>query len=387
MTFQEGKNEMRSVRVWLRAMAILGILTTSFVAIELSTGFHRIQEIDKLSEAEDNGYIYISVQHESNPICLENEEKTIDSFKQINSELSTCGIDYYEVYRQPLDCSESSHVTYDAVSGELRAYCKEAQCIQISENVQEAFELSVDVGRNFCRDDYLHERNEAIPVIMGNHYSDSYFVGDIFSGQYLFEDFDFIVIGFLKEGCKMKFSFGCTNLDEYILMPSFIFANNPQNENEYVTQKIHYANKASGVIKTNEYNFSGDNERIKIILDASQVGSFSVSSSSMVKSYLMNGVNLRLINIFLWVICLGMFFLALWECRKIIAMTEKIQRKQRIMFCFGILGALGISEIISFALLYLVGMCFFSIKWVGIEAILFLLALFAVTNKKTSAKC
>ena len=157
------------------------------------------------------------------------------------------------------------------------------------------FKLSVASGRKFLPEDFSHSKGQPISVLMGSAYAKIYSLGDTFTAYYLYSPFTFKIIGFLDSSCEISFSVGSTNLDKYIIMPSFSFADSPESETEYVTQKIHLANRTSGIVRTTEDNFASGWEQIEQLLNNSKVGNYSWTSSSIEKNLLLKGYNIRVL--------------------------------------------------------------------------------------------
>ena len=357
---------MHKRRKRLNFIALICALCISFTAMGISEGIHQIIAMDENVKEVDKGALYISIQHEGNPLALKNEERTLENFEQLYAKLKDGEKEYYEIYYQPLYCSDNIKGTYDAVTGELRSGCEQAKCIQVSEEVLEKFGFGLKSGRLFDSDDYTYSEEDLVPILLGNAYSGIYREGDTISGEYLYKNFKFMVVGILNKGCEIKISTGNTSLDEYIIMPSFVFESRPQSEDEYITQKIHYANKTSGIIETDDVNFSETYTDIKNILSTSNVGQYSMTCSSVEKSFLIKGINLKMSNVYLLVVSIGLFILATWCWMHYNGVNRKIVTLI-IVTIFAIICA----EIASFCVLYFIGLAMAVKKWPFIGGILF----------------
>lgn len=278
---------------YLSFAAILMVFIALFTAIALAGGIRTLICLDKRYQRVDAGYVYISLQHESNPLKLPDEERTLSSFEDVysslqNSELYT----YYEMYCQPLDISRGSGAYFDESGERLSEDSERPPCIQISRNVQHDYGLTVLRGRLLSAEDYDHQRGEAIPVLMGYDYSEVYGIGDKFTADYLFSTYSFEVVGFLNDNCKLTMSTGTVDLDRYIIMPSFQFGYLPQTEQEYVSQKIHHANRTSGKIRVAQDDYSQACDFLQSAIASSAVGNYSWTSSSLAKNMARIGVDI-----------------------------------------------------------------------------------------------
>lgn len=270
------------------------LLTVSFTLLTCSIGFIHILNIDKKSLSMDNGNVFISLQHESNPLYLPDSPKTLSDFNTIYSDLKDNSLfTYYEIYRQHLDFSAATDtlVTDDLLSQSP----SQVSCVQISRNVQSDFSLKLESGTYLPESSFVLKNNDTIKVLMGYDYSTIYKIGDTFSANYLYSPFTFEVIGFLAQNSEISISTGSIPLDTYIIMPSFTFSYSPASDTEYVTQKIHFANKTSGKIKTNEGNYDASMSYVKSTMENSKVGEYSITTSSSEKNFLLNGLNLRIL--------------------------------------------------------------------------------------------
>ena len=176
---------------------------------------------------------------------------------------------YYEIYGQPLWVEGK---LFDEVSDH------ELPCVQIGENVAEDFGIETEAGRNFAGTDFVFDWKGSIPVILGHTYNGQIELGTRFQGEYLYDTYDFIVIGILKENSRIDLGFKSYLLDESAIMPSFAIAD--------VTgftdgMKIHYANKTSGVIRTSSGAWKDVERCIKEIVNHSPSGNYSWYSNSV----------------------------------------------------------------------------------------------------------
>ena len=242
---------------------------TSFAAGEL---IFRLQTRDAQSIAQDSG-IFLDLQHETNPFDLEDTEEILKEFRAIYEQLAALGYDYYEIYQQPL-LNGDSETLYGSDSSEFYS------CVQISENVQRDFNLSTAAGRLLEEDDYWISRGKQIPVLLGSAYAGKAELGDVFSAEYLFSPFEFVVVGFLDPGSAVETSNLWIDLDEKLVIPSVDFQYAPESETEYVTQKIHAANKTSGKLRLPEEKFAEGLQKVSSVVEGRKVGEYSLSFST-----------------------------------------------------------------------------------------------------------
>lgn len=301
------RNEMRYLKkrpIILTTTAIIFLLFISLLSCICSTTLYDLRRYDTLSLATNQGNIYIGLQHETNPLNLEDNASTLDGFKEIHLNLQGLPFAYYEIYQQPLDCSLSDGKFFDVATQSFSPNCGQVPCVQISMNTQPDFNLSIISGRSFSDDDFVYTHGGKMPVIMGSNYKSIYRLGDCFNASYLFSPFCFEIIGFLDNNCNISISNLYIPLDDCIVMPSFEFEELPQSSEEYVTQKIHYANKTSGKLKVPETQFDGANDYLKDVISVSTVGDYSLSYSSSAKAMQMKGINMTLMFAICCTICL-----------------------------------------------------------------------------------
>jgi hypothetical protein len=230
----------------------------------------------------DGGYIYIDIQHESDPTKMLQHESILDKFKTLHTLLSTSKLySYYEIYAQPIYLSQSQSMP----------------SIQISQNVQTDFGLQINEGRLLDSSDFVFIENSALPVIAGNDYMGTWKLGDSFVAEYLFHKYTFEIVGFLSEGIYIERSSGSISLNEKIIIPSFAIKSTPRTETERVSSIIHYANKTSGKIKLAQHDFETVYEYLTDTLDHAGVGSFSCHTNSMLWDLKANGIDFSFIYI------------------------------------------------------------------------------------------
>ena len=242
---------------------VLCIFTLSFFCVNLAFNAQKYVNVQNIIEKQNAGYVYLMLQHESNPLELPHSMETIDEFNKIYQLLAQKSkkYTYYELNYQPLYCDNLEKSML--------------QCIQISDNVQKDFTLNVTQGSNLKEKDFLYTPGTPIPVIVGNHYGRQYQIGTQFNAEYLFSRYTFVVIGVLEEGLTIELNGGTTYLDDFIVTPSFYVEHNETNDDALVSLIIHYANKTSGKLKMDPIYLEEISAQIHEILSDTPVGAYS----------------------------------------------------------------------------------------------------------------
>lgn len=249
--------------------------------------------IDDFIHSKTDNYIYINLQHEDNPVKVE-----LQVFKNIHQSLVTTNTDifsYYEIYEQPLFIQPETELFYD----EMITDPNQIDCIQISENVQSDFGFSLLNGRIFSDGDYEYNGHNNIPVILGYSYADFYSIGDSFQGNYLFDTYNFHIIGFLDKGCYINLAIKTILVDDCFIIPSFNITNAVDITDGL---KIHYANKTSGHLKVFEDNYQEAYDYVKTAISDTEAGEYSVDLSSSDYGFRIDfGIHLSLLNKILFI--------------------------------------------------------------------------------------
>lgn len=125
--------------------------------------------------------------------------------------------------------------------------------VTINNNCWLYYNFKVIKGRCFEENDYYY--NDTIPVILGYEYKDYYDIGDIFQGEYLSCEFKYKVVGILEKDSIINIQNEILFLDRYIISPSVVVPELPNNKNELFYQSASYLQKIRGSIVLSE-NFS-----------------------------------------------------------------------------------------------------------------------------------
>lgn len=215
------------------------------------------------NDREIDGNIYLRLQQESSPL-----KEARDEYESMLTQLrGSEAFTYYEIYGQPLTVEENFF-------GELS---DSVPCVQISKNVTNDFGLEVVSGRTFGNTDFLYDGTGSIPVILGNTYNGKIDPGTQFEGEYLYDTYQFTVIGILGENSRIDLGFKSYLLDESVIMPSFELSD---TANFTDGMKIHYANKTSGAAKASSEMRNDIPDCINEIVNSSQSGRYSWYTSS-----------------------------------------------------------------------------------------------------------
>lgn len=259
------------------AMAILAAADVFFILV-----ISNLIAYDKREKDRNNGFHYISIQHESSPM-----KKEVEDFQEIYDFLKDSGDRYYEMYAQSLGAEEGSFFDYGGrglmtVKSGQHTQGMNVSALQVSRNVLEDHHIETEEGRSLAGEDFVYHPGKRIPVLMGSAYKDIYHIGDTFWAEYLFDQYEFEIIGFLKEGAATDWGIGLYWLDEYIIMPSFSIT-----EETEVTDgiRVHYANKTSGVLKIPEEEQERFEKDYRPVLENNRAGDYSWSISPISAGY------------------------------------------------------------------------------------------------------
>lgn len=365
------------------------LFTASFL---LGSMFFLLQLEDKFNKI-DNGYTYVSLQHESDPTGLPNKEQTLKTFETVLHKL--CATDlyqYYEIYTQPLENVTLSEGAYHYRSQfKTKPLTDTVSCIQISDNVQYDFDISLLDGELFQNNAFLYQAGDKIPVLLGYDYVNLYELGTVFTADYLFSNFTFEVVGFLQDNSKIEKSTGIINLNKYIIMPSFQFIDSPQNEMEYVTQKIHNANRVSGKLRITPENYPAACKYFQDIISSTSLGEFSWSTSSIVENYERFGLNLYVI-VGVLMICIPACFLSLYILLKkwMQSWNENITRNMLLKKLSILISVAFLAQVVSAGAEYLFvsffGLAKISLWGIYCGAIVVILNSYIIINTKKRIK-
>lgn len=291
--------DMKLVIYSIKKSCIIFFLLVMLFIIGMS---FNIFKLDKEISVENQGAIFIHLQQESNPfdVTKEQYEATLNKLKE--QTLFT----YYEIYQQGLDLNDA--LSKKLMDENIQVNDNRVSCIQIGKNVIDDFAITLEKGQLFEEKDFIYLESSDIPVILGNAYSGVWDVGTRFEGEYLYDTYNFIVVGILGANQEINLTSRRFFLDYCVLMPSF-----------QVSQKlskglqIHYANKTSGVIKSINKNITEIDQYIQENIQGKESGKYSWYSSSL-KANFKNRFQIELyVLIIIIIVLILLFALYLWK--------------------------------------------------------------------------
>lgn len=184
---------------------------------------------------------YEELQNDSTFTYIVQSEQPLEVYKPVMQKI------FLDGYEQ----GEPAEV-FTGEDGEKRYVTK---TLQISANFLKQDTVAIQKGKAFDKNMYHYSQGECVPVILGNAYQKFFELGDILEADYLFENMQFKVVGFLSEKAffystqeqRMK------SLERYILMPAF--SDLPENDFgkraalQYFSSYIISKNDSSTVLK------------------------------------------------------------------------------------------------------------------------------------------
>lgn len=302
---------------------ILFLIVISVVAI-LNGKLYTSIKISTLEKQRLGGRVECALQHEENPLKVD-----LTAFYNLYNDLQN--FVYLEIYNQPLVLSQNNRKHFDYYTHELSENPDYVACLQISRNVVEKYQLKIDAGRMWDDTEFIME-NRCIPVILGNGYSGIYEIGDVFEAEYLYESYDFPVIGFFEKNSVIYTGrSGFINVGQSIVMPSFSVHESALQTDSL---KIHYANKTSGIIELDGNSYINDYRELEDKLKESGCGKYSLSLYPLYAHFQNRyGVSVYVafgLLIVLWIICGVMILFLFHKLRNKYALSAK----KYIWLCF-----------------------------------------------------
>lgn len=281
-------------------------------------------KINTLEKQRLGERIECALQHEENP-----EKVDLTAFYNLYNDLQN--FVYLEIYNQPLDVFWNGRKHFDSYTNELSKNPDRVACLQVSKNVVQKYQLKIDTGRMWKDTEFVLE-DHRIPVILGNGYSGIYEIGDVFEAEYLYESYDFSVIGFFERNSMIYTGrSGFINVDQSIVMPSFSV-----QENVLPTDglKMHYANKTSGIIELDRGSYINDYRKLEDKLNLSGCGNYSLGLYPLY-AHFQNFYGVSVYSAFglltvLWIICGVMIVYLFHQFRNKYSLTVK----KYIWLCF-----------------------------------------------------
>ncbi|MCR5777720.1 MAG: hypothetical protein K6G84_09950 [Lachnospiraceae bacterium] len=208
---------------------------------------------------------YISIQQESLPFDYIRKE-----YNQLHDILSS-NFNYYEKYNQPLENHSKDKLFFNLETDTIEAGCKSVKAVQLGSKLTSMMELYS--GSNFTKQDFIYDDKNRISVILGYNYKNFYNIGDCFECDYLYNHYNFRIVGFLKKDSFLELDDNLC-LDDYIVMPFFEILKKRELTSE---EKIHYANYDSGIVAIQKDDFGIKLKLLKNILSQKECGDYSIS--------------------------------------------------------------------------------------------------------------
>lgn len=204
-----------------------------------------IEEIQNFTEyfvedahLENLKLFYNALNNNNRFIYLDKFEQCMYMENHIGTNIFACG---YE---------DGNPQYYEEEDGTIKYAIKN---VTIGKNCQDYYNFKALEGRLFEEDDF--RLNSTIPVILGAAYKEFYNIGDIFVGEYLNQQKEYEVIGFLKDDTAITIQGRVIFLDRYVISPSIVIDSNPTTEDEIFYQAASYVEKIEGnVVLTEDYD-------------------------------------------------------------------------------------------------------------------------------------
>lgn len=149
-------------------------------------------------------------------------------------------------YEYSSDLSNKT-VSYEDENGTTKSNTN-VKAFWIGDNVIDFFNLQLSEGNAFQEEDFILNPDSPISVILGANYTDEYKVGDVIDISFIFAENKANVIGFLQEGSNVYFKDAFLNLDNYVIMPTFLNDDYDGKEIYNFSVNYFYVLRNSGVI-------------------------------------------------------------------------------------------------------------------------------------------
>lgn len=223
-------------------VAISGTLLGCVVDVESRAKEIANQEAEKVETTDCRMFMaenlsdvaFYSYMEEGNDLfqglqSFRNAVETNNSFTYVVQFDQWLEIDNSEIPEMFLVGYESGDISSDVYDyeGTMRYATK---ALQVSAGFFEKYSIVVEEGEDFLEKDYQYEEGQTVPVLLGAAYQEVFELGDIIRANYLFQDMQFQVIGFLDDTAFFynRSNNEMTSCERYILMPAFL--NLPDNE-------------------------------------------------------------------------------------------------------------------------------------------------------------
>ncbi|MSS63838.1 hypothetical protein [Velocimicrobium porci] len=184
--------------IFLIYFTFFGILTPFLTSVPLKNGgFKTFSSKNDLYKMVDNFYNQLNSSEDFDLLTSFNQAIEVTDFKGDNNF-------YYN--------SEEFIEKHTPLNVNIKS-------LQLNQKAYHFYKIEIDNGIEIPWDDISY-KDKHIPVLLGPDYKKYYHYGDIIKGNYYSKDVDFEVIGFLKDGCSIKYkNISDLNLDTYMLIP------------------------------------------------------------------------------------------------------------------------------------------------------------------------
>lgn len=307
------------------------LLTIILISIHLLIAFVGLYKTNSAQESVDKKHVYFELQQESSPFDV-----PLENYVHFYSQLcNNLGFEYYECYLQYLETSSESENFFDYETETLQKGCDAVLCVQISENLQNRNHFECYRGRLFDTKDFQYYGG-TIPVILGYEYRDVYQIGFQFTAIYLYQTYNFEVVGILDKDSMIQNPGATILLDKYVIMTGFNVCSMPQ-ENAGIT--IHYANKTSGCLVAPIEKFTETSNYIKQLLLDQKCGYYTIDVFP-VKYNVIEKTGFDIVSFIIGLLIIFLVFHILYY--RHIKKTKKYIIKNRILFVCAELAGTGL---------------------------------------------
>ena len=144
--------------------------------------------------------------------------------------------------------------------------------LQVSPKFFTEFSVNVSDGEQFKESDYVLKKGQPIPVILGSAYKDIFEIGNTFKAYYMFDKFDFRVIGFASDK-SFYFDTNAKNMvscERYMIIPALI------SEEADQFGRISLLDRTNGFINSS-IGYEKTKDLFKQYLDNAGIGNWDIN--------------------------------------------------------------------------------------------------------------
>ncbi|AAT59551.1 MULTISPECIES: ABC transporter permease [Bacillus cereus group] len=125
--------------------------------------------------------------------------------------------------------------------------------IQLNQNVFSTFNVKVQNGVPFEKNDFLFEKGKKVPILLGAEYQSFYNIGDTIYVDYLNRVLEGKVVGILQKNTLFPARENTEfYADRYIILPEFIMKEDPIEKEDISFEQKHYLHVVNGQIFTDK---------------------------------------------------------------------------------------------------------------------------------------